>query len=90
MARKSLRGIEEWLLDPDAARAAAVAGPARSARSDWFPVLDAVPRTLDGRTCEAPVERILAETEPARAARRGSLRNPEQPTGHLGASRAHG
>jgi len=39
--------------------------------------IDAVPRTLSGKTLEVPVKRILMGEDPDRAVSRGSLANPE-------------
>ncbi|HLU57689.1 MAG TPA: acetoacetate--CoA ligase [Pseudonocardia sp.] len=44
---------------------------------DRFVVVDAIPRTLNGKKCEVPVKKILAGTPPERAVSRGALQNPE-------------
>lgn len=44
---------------------------------DRFLVVDAVPRTLNGKKCEVPVKRILAGVAPERAVSRGALQNPD-------------
>ncbi|WP_375481170.1 acetoacetate--CoA ligase [uncultured Jatrophihabitans sp.] len=40
-------------------------------------VIDAVPRTLNGKKCEVPVKRVLAGVPLERAVSRGALANPE-------------
>jgi acetoacetyl-CoA synthetase len=44
---------------------------------DRFIVVDAVPRTLNGKKCEVPVKKILAGVAPDRAVSRGALQNPD-------------
>jgi len=44
---------------------------------DRFIVVDAVPRTLNGKKCEVPVKKILAGVSPEKAVSRGALQNPE-------------
>jgi acetoacetyl-CoA synthetase len=44
---------------------------------DRFVLVDAVPRTLNGKKCEVPVKKILAGTPPERAVSRGALQNPD-------------
>ncbi|WP_028661926.1 acetoacetate--CoA ligase [Saccharomonospora saliphila] len=44
---------------------------------DRFVVVDAVPRTLNGKKCEVPVKKILAGADPDRAVSRDALANPE-------------
>jgi acetoacetyl-CoA synthetase len=44
---------------------------------DRFVVVEAVPRTLNGKKCEVPVKRILAGVPPERAVSRGALQNPD-------------
>jgi acetoacetyl-CoA synthetase len=44
---------------------------------DRFVVVDAVPRTLNGKKCEVPVKKILAGAAPEKAVSRGALQNPE-------------
>ena len=44
---------------------------------DRFVVVDAVPRTLNGKKCEVPVKKILAGVDPEKAVSRGALQNPE-------------
>jgi acetoacetyl-CoA synthetase len=44
---------------------------------DRFIVIDAVPRTLNGKKCEVPVKKILAGVAPEKAVSRGALQNPE-------------
>ncbi len=44
---------------------------------DRFVVVDAVPRTLNGKKCEVPVKKILAGVAPDRAISRGALQNPD-------------
>lgn len=43
---------------------------------DRFHVVDAVPRTLNGKKCEVPVKKILAGAEPDRAVSRDALLDP--------------
>ena len=40
-------------------------------------VVDAVPRTLNGKKCEVPVKKILAGVAPEKAVSRGALLNPD-------------
>jgi acetoacetyl-CoA synthetase len=40
-------------------------------------VVDAIPRTLNGKKCEVPVKKILAGVDPDTAVSRGALQNPE-------------
>ena len=44
---------------------------------DRFIVVDAVPRTLNGKKCEVPVKKILAGVAPDKAVSRGALQNPD-------------
>jgi acetoacetyl-CoA synthetase len=44
---------------------------------DRFIVVDAIPRTLNGKKCEVPVKKILAGIDPEKAVSRGALQNPE-------------
>jgi acetoacetyl-CoA synthetase len=44
---------------------------------DRFVVVDAIPRTLNGKKCEVPVKKILAGVDPDTAVSRGALQNPE-------------
>ncbi|WP_433277464.1 acetoacetate--CoA ligase [Pseudonocardia xinjiangensis] len=44
---------------------------------DRFIVVDAVPRTLNGKKCEVPVKKILSGVAPDKAVSRGALQNPE-------------
>ena len=44
---------------------------------DRFIVVDAVPRTLNGKKCEVPVKKILAGVAPDRAVSRAALQNPD-------------
>ncbi|MBN9736476.1 MULTISPECIES: acetoacetate--CoA ligase [unclassified Pseudonocardia] len=44
---------------------------------DRFVVVDAVPRTLNGKKCEVPVKKILSGTDPAKAVSSGALQNPD-------------
>jgi acetoacetyl-CoA synthetase len=44
---------------------------------DRFIVIDAVPRTLNGKKCEVPVKKILAGADPERAVSRGALQDPD-------------
>ncbi len=44
---------------------------------DRFIVVDAIPRTLNGKKCEVPVKKILAGVDPDRAVSRGALQNPD-------------
>jgi acetoacetyl-CoA synthetase len=44
---------------------------------DRFVVVEAVPRTLNGKKCEVPVKKILAGMPPDRAVSRGALQNPD-------------
>ena len=55
---------------------------------DRFIVIDAVPRTLNGKKCEVPVKKILAGVAPEKAVSRGALQNPDSlaPFLELGAS----
>jgi acetoacetyl-CoA synthetase len=40
-------------------------------------VVQAIPRTLNGKKCEVPVKRILAGADPDQAVSRDALQNPE-------------
>ena len=44
---------------------------------DRFLVVQAIPRTLNGKKCEVPVKRILAGVDPDQALSRDALQNPE-------------
>lgn len=44
---------------------------------DRFVVVDAVPRTLNGKKCEVPVKKILSGTAPDKAVSAGALQNPD-------------
>ncbi len=44
---------------------------------DRFVVVDAIPRTLNGKKCEVPVKKILAGVDPEKAVSRGALQNPD-------------
>ena len=44
---------------------------------DRFHVVDAVPRTLNGKKCEVPVKKILAGVDPDRAVSRDALLDPQ-------------
>ncbi|MFC4948143.1 acetoacetate--CoA ligase [Pseudonocardia sp. GCM10023141] len=44
---------------------------------DRFLLVDAVPRTLNGKKCEIPVKRVLAGMDPDKAVSRGALQNLE-------------
>jgi len=44
---------------------------------DRFVVVEAIPRTLNGKKCEVPVKKILAGVAPEKAVSRGALLNPE-------------
>lgn len=44
---------------------------------DAFIVVDAIPRTLNGKKCEVPVRRILLGEDPARVANPDAMLNPE-------------
>jgi acetoacetyl-CoA synthetase len=44
---------------------------------DRFLVVQAIPRTLNGKKCEVPVKRILAGVDPDQAVSRDALQNPE-------------
>jgi acetoacetyl-CoA synthetase len=44
---------------------------------DRFVVVDAIPRTLNGKKCEVPVKKILAGVAPDKAVSRGALVNPD-------------
>ncbi|KMS73289.1 acetoacetyl-CoA synthetase, partial [Streptomyces regensis] len=44
---------------------------------DRFVVVEAVPRTLNGKKCEVPVKKILSGTDPDRAVSRDALANPD-------------
>jgi acetoacetyl-CoA synthetase len=44
---------------------------------DRFIVIDAVPRTLNGKKCEVPVKKILSGVTPEKAVSRGALQNPD-------------
>ena len=44
---------------------------------DRFVVVDAIPRTLNGKKCEVPVKKILAGVAPEKAVSRGALLNPD-------------
>lgn len=47
---------------------------------DRFMVVDAVPRTLNGKKCEVPVKKILSGAVPEQAVSAGALQNPESLT----------
>jgi acetoacetyl-CoA synthetase len=44
---------------------------------DRFVVVDAVPRTLNGKKCEVPVKKILSGVAPEKAVSRGALQDPD-------------
>jgi acetoacetyl-CoA synthetase len=44
---------------------------------DRFIVVDAIPRTLNGKKCEVPVKKILSGVDPDKAVSRGALQNPD-------------
>ncbi|NMI01990.1 acetoacetate--CoA ligase [Pseudonocardia sp. K10HN5] len=44
---------------------------------DRFVLVDAIPRTLNGKKCEVPVKKILAGVAPDKAVSRGALQNPD-------------
>ena len=44
---------------------------------DRFVLVDAIPRTLNGKKCEVPVKKILSGVAPDRAVSRGALQNPD-------------
>jgi acetoacetyl-CoA synthetase len=44
---------------------------------DRFVVVEAIPRTLNGKKCEVPVKKILAGVDPDKAVSRGALLNPD-------------
>lgn len=44
---------------------------------DRFVVIDAVPRTVNGKKCEVPIKRILAGAHPATVVSEDALLNPE-------------
>ncbi|HEU4543037.1 MAG TPA: acetoacetate--CoA ligase [Jiangellaceae bacterium] len=44
---------------------------------DRFYVVDAIPRTLNGKKCEVPVKKILAGSPPEKAVSRDALRDPD-------------
>jgi len=44
---------------------------------DRFVVVEAVPRTLNGKKCEVPVKKILTGVAPATAVSSGALQNPD-------------
>lgn len=44
---------------------------------DRFILVDAVPRTLNGKKCEVPVRRILRGEDPTRVANPGAMANPQ-------------
>ncbi len=50
---------------------------------DRFVLVDAVPRTLNGKKCEVPVKKILAGVAPDKAVSRGALQNPDALTPFL-------
>ena len=50
---------------------------------DRFEVVDAVPRTLNGKKCEVPVKKILAGVDPEKAVSSGALQNPDALTPFL-------
>ncbi len=50
---------------------------------DRFEVVDAIPRTLNGKKCEVPVKKILAGTDPDKAVSSGALQNPDSLTPFL-------
>ncbi len=50
---------------------------------DRFVVVDAIPRTLNGKKCEVPVKKILAGVAPEKAVSHGALLNPDALTPFL-------
>ena len=44
---------------------------------DRFILIDAVPRTLNGKKCEVPAKKILFGVSPDKAVSRGALQNPD-------------
>ena len=44
---------------------------------DRFVLVDAIPRTLNGKKCEVPVKKILAGVAPDKAVSHGALANPD-------------
>jgi acetoacetyl-CoA synthetase len=44
---------------------------------DRFIVVNAVPRTLNGKKCEVPVKKILSGVAPEKAVSTGALQNPD-------------
>jgi acetoacetyl-CoA synthetase len=50
---------------------------------DRFVLVEAVPRTLNGKKCEVPVKKILAGVDPAKAVSQGALQNPDALTPFL-------
>jgi acetoacetyl-CoA synthetase len=57
---------------------------------DRFLVVDAIPRTLNGKKCEVPVKKILAGVAPDKAVSRGALANPDALTPFLELAGARG
>ena len=57
---------------------------------DRFVVVDAIPRTLNGKKCEVPVKKILAGVAPEKAVSRGALQNPDALAPFLDARRPGG
>ena len=47
---------------------------------DRFVLVDAVPRTLNGKKCEVPVKKILSGAAPEKAVSAGALQNPDSLT----------
>ena len=50
---------------------------------DRFEVVDAIPRTLNGKKCEVPVKKILGGADPDKAVSSGALQNPDSLTPFL-------
>jgi acetoacetyl-CoA synthetase len=44
---------------------------------DRFVVVDAIPRTLNGKKCEVPVKKIIAGVAPDKAMSMATLQNPD-------------
>ena len=50
---------------------------------DRFVIVEAIPRTLNGKKCEVPVKKILAGVAADKAVSRGALLNPDALTPFL-------
>ena len=69
------RGLDDELIGAIARRVREDCSP-RHVPSEVFAVAE-IPRTLSGKVLEVPIKKILMGADPATAASRGSLANPE-------------